>query len=179
MALGDHLPYYDGSVSTLCFEPGFWMDSSHSYTGAVTKLAGTGNTGGTVSNFTFEARLVRAAIWDTLWVQEIPIVSFYRQHEDGSPAADAYLTIGVDDAGNLYLNKQRKTSWSGGTNDTEDLQFPNRFTEFSACDESEQQCVMGGGMHIALVHTDDGTWRYYLNGRLAWQGSDESFGIDI
>ena len=179
MALGDHLPYYDGSVSTLYFEPGFWMDSSHSYTGAVTKLAGTGNTGGTVSNFTFEARLVRAAIWDTLWVQEIPIVSFYRQHEDGSPAADAYLTIGVDDAGNLYLNKQRKTSWSGGTNDTEDLQFPNRFTEFSACDESEQQSVMGGGMHIALVHTDDGTWRYYLNGRLAWQGSDESFGIDI
>lgn len=178
MALGDHLPYYEGKVSTLFFEPGFWMDSSHPYTGAVVKLAGMGNSAGTVSNFTFEARLTHAAIWDTQWVQEIPVVSFYRQLEDGSVDANAYLTIGVDDAGNLYLNKQRKTSWSGGTNETEDLLFPNRFAEYSIVDESEDSS-MGGGMHIALVHTDDGVWRYYLNGHLAWQGTDGACGIDV
>jgi hypothetical protein len=92
--------------------------------------------------------------------------------------ANAYLTIGVDDAGNLYLNKQRKTSWSGGTNETEDLHFPDRFAEYSIVDESED-ISMGGGMHIALIHTEDGLWRYYLNGHLAWQGTDESCGIDI
>ena len=181
-ALNDHLPYDKGMVDTLRFSPS-WLDSSHSYTGIVATLAGMGNLTGVTSNFTFEARIGRRPIyyvdeWTTPNV--IPLASFYGRQEDGSVSPAAYLKIAFDDAGNLYMNGVRKTSWSGGTNDIEDLCFPARFDEYTLQPELESDRLSeGGSMSIALVRTQEGEWRYYLNGHLAWKGKSDDCSINV
>ena len=170
-SMNDH--YSATTINTLRFNPQS-LDSSHSYTGVVTALSGSGNPMGVTSNFTFEARIAHQGYDSYDSKYEIPLISFYGRQEDDSVSANAYLKVGVDNAGNLYLNGVRKTSWTGNPSDEEEYVFPARYAEFT----SEGNHTLGG-MAIALVRTEDGIWRYYLNNHLVWQGEGPECAIDV
>ena len=142
-----------------------------------TKLAGMGNPAGVVSNFTFEARLERIGTTVTdssggrqvRQVTEIPLVSFYGAKEDGSIEDSPYLKLGYDDNGNFYLNGVAQTPFG---------YFWDKFLGFSAR-ASGISYEADEGVHLAIVHHEDGTWDYYLNGILAGSFTSAPVALDI
>lgn len=134
-----------------------------------TVLHGRNNGSGVTSNFTFEAWVSRNHAYDGY--RECPFVSFYAKNaETGETEATPHLRIGFDGAGNFYLNGEKKTAFT---------KLEDGFAAFGSAYRAQGYDDYYGGLHVALTHDGDGTWRYYLNNRLAgaWTGLPDA--IDV
>jgi len=139
-ALSDYDPYV--SSPTIYFPENYGIPPEDGL--IIAPLNETTIRSGVTTNFTVEARFAL----DT-WTFDnkqtcIPWASFKNTDED-----EPYLEIGFDASANLYIDGERKTDFD---------KIPNPMYQNVNEDCPKVQ------FHLALTHSADGMWRYYVNG---------------